>query len=72
MGRWGSDRINENGIRQEELELEYRLIDATAYLGCDVYITGCNYVDSLSYYENCTHAIAYFEKSNRHMEKKRV
>ena len=66
VGRWGSDRIDENGIRQEELELEYRLIDATAYLGCDVYITGCNYVDSLSYYENCTHAIAYFEKLIAH------
>ena len=65
VGRWGSDRIDENGIRQEELELEYRLIDATAYLGCDVYITGCNYVESLSYYENCTHAIAYFEKLHR-------
>lgn len=62
VGRWGSDRIDENGVRKEELELEYRLIDATPFLGCDIYITGCNYVDSLSYYENCTYAIAYFEK----------
>ena len=30
VGRWGSDRINENGIHQEELELEYRLIEVTA------------------------------------------
>lgn len=72
VGRWGSDRIDENGIRQEELELEYRLIDATAYLGCDVYITGCNYVESLSYYENCTHAIAYFEKLIAHGKEKGV
>lgn len=46
VGRWGSDRISKDGIRQEELELEYKLIDATAQLGCDVYITGCNMVGS--------------------------
>ena len=62
MGRWGSDRINKDGIRQEELELEYRLIDAASRLECGVYITGCNYVEELSYYENCSFAIAYFEK----------
>ena len=44
VGRWGSDRICRDGICQEELELEYRLIDATAKLGCGIYITGCNYV----------------------------
>ena len=27
-----------------------------------MYITGCNYVEELSYYENCSFAIAYFEK----------
>ena len=62
MGRWGSDRISKDGIRQEELELEYRLIDAASRLECGVYITGCNYVEELSYYENCSFAIAYFEK----------
>lgn len=62
VGRWGSDRIDAKGIREEELALEYRLIDATAELGCSVYITGCNYVDEISYYENCRYAIAYFER----------
>ena len=62
VGRWGSDRIGKDGICQEELALEYRLIDAAARLGCGVYITGCNYVEELSYYENCTLAISYFEK----------
>ena len=66
VGRWGSNRICQEGICQEELELEYRLIDAAAQLGCDVYITGCNYVEELSYYENCSLAISYFEKLIAH------
>ena len=47
---------------RKELAIEYSLIDAAAELGTGIYITGCNYVDSLSYYENCSFAIAYFEK----------
>ncbi len=62
VGRWGSLRISADGICPDELELERSLIAATSELGCDVYITGCNFVDSLSYYENCGLAIAYFEK----------
>lgn len=72
IGRWGADRIDKNGIRQDELELEYRLIDAAAKLDCGVYITGCNYVDELSYYENIQFAIAYFEKLIAHGKEKNV
>ena len=72
VGRWGSDRICENGICEEELELEYRLVEATAQLGCNVYITGCNYVESLSYFENCKFAIAYFEKLIAYGKEKNV
>ena len=62
IGRWGSDRICKEGICEEEILLEYRLIDAAEKLGCTIYITGCNYVDALYYYENCGLAIAYFKK----------
>lgn len=62
IGRWGCNCIDKDGIIQEELALECRLIESTAYLNCGVYITGCNYIDELSYYENCTLAIQYFEK----------
>lgn len=62
VGRWGSGRICKEGICEEELDLECRLIEATAKVGSDIYITGCNYVDELSYYENCRLAISYFEK----------
>jgi len=72
IGRWGSNRICKEGTCQDELELEYRLIDSAAELGCGVYITGCNYVEELSYYENCGHAIHYFEKLIAHWKEKGV
>lgn len=72
IGRWGSDRICKEGIREEELALECRLIDAAAALGCTIYITGCNYVKELSYYENCGLAISYFEKLIAHGKEKGV
>lgn len=62
VGRWGKDKITTTGIIEEELEIEYRLIEATAALHSEVYITGCNYVEEISYYENCTFAIQYLEK----------
>ena len=62
IGRWGCKRIDANGILSDSLAVEYRLIDAAARLHSEVYITGCNYVDTLSYYENCTLAISLFEK----------
>lgn len=72
VGRWGSSRICKEGICAEELELECRLIEAAAYLNCGVYITGCNFVEGLSYYENCGLAISYFEKLIAYGEQKGV
>ena len=37
VGRWGSDRICKDGIREEERELEYKLIDAASLLECGVF-----------------------------------
>ncbi|MCZ8513212.1 sugar phosphate isomerase/epimerase [Paenibacillus filicis] len=62
VGRWGSDRIGKDGIIEEELDREIRLIQAASELGCKVYVCGCNKVEELSYHENCQLAIAYFSK----------
>ena len=62
IGRWGPDRITIEGPIEQELKTEYRLIDAAARLGTPVYITGCNAVEGLSFYQNCTLAIEYMEK----------
>ena len=62
VGRWGLDRITADGsICAKEQKDEFDLIDMCAELGCPVYITGCNYVDGLSYYQNVSAAIAYFQ-----------
>jgi sugar phosphate isomerase/epimerase len=63
IGRWGSDRIGNDGqIIEEELLRSYQLIDAASYLQCPNFVCGCNYVEGLSYYANCSSAIAYFSK----------
>lgn len=61
MGRWGADKINSKGIINSELENDKKLIKATGELGCPVYNTGCNYVDNLSFFDNCKLAIEYFQ-----------
>ena len=62
VGRWGRDRITADGsICAKEQKDEFDLIDMCAELGCPVYITGCTYVDGLSYYQNVSAAIAYFQ-----------
>lgn len=62
VGRWGRDRITADGsICAKEQKDEFDLIDMCAELGCPVYITGCNYVDGLSYYQNVSAALAYFQ-----------
>lgn len=61
VGRWGRDRINPDGsINKKEQKDEFDLIDLCAYTGCPVYITGCNYVSGLSYFDNISAAIQYF------------
>lgn len=73
IGRWGTDRINENGVlSQDELEISCKLIDAASFLGCPNFVCGCNYLDSLSYYENCTLAISYFSKLIEYSKNKGV
>ncbi|SHE75335.1 Sugar phosphate isomerase/epimerase [Caldanaerobius fijiensis DSM 17918] len=63
IGRWGVDKYTaDKKLIDEELQISYNLIDAASKLGCTVFNTGCNYVESLSYYENCTLAIEFLSK----------
>jgi sugar phosphate isomerase/epimerase len=63
IGRWKTNILDINGdIDHRELEIAYELIDAASYLNCPNYVCGCNFIDTLSYYENCTRAIEFFEK----------
>lgn len=63
IGRWKANVLDESGnINIGELNLAYRLIDAAAELKCPNYVCGCNYIESLSFYENCSRAIELFSK----------
>lgn len=62
IGRWGKDKIQTEGILEEEQALEMKLMDAAKELNCGIYMTGCNYLDDLTYYENCMLAVKYLEK----------
>lgn len=63
VGRWGGVKLLEDGsLNEEEFQADERLILAAEKLGCPIYVTGCNYVEKLSLYENYTVTIRYFEK----------
>ena len=63
IGRWGSNKIDEDGkLIDEELKNSYLLIDACEKLGCKVFNTGVNYVEGFSLYENAGFAIDFLGK----------
>ncbi|WP_105620054.1 sugar phosphate isomerase/epimerase family protein [Vallitalea okinawensis] len=73
IGRWGTDRIDEEGnCIEAELEKSYQLIDACHELDCPVFVCGCNYIKTLTYKKNCEGAINYFQKLIEYGKKKNV
>lgn len=63
VGRWGGNRCQEDGtLSQQELDWSFQLIETAARLGSPVFITGINYVQEKSYYQNITTAIDYFQR----------
>lgn len=62
MGRWGMQRIDDNGeIIPEALHADKCLITAASIIGCPVYNCGVNYTDDKSFFDNCKIAIDYFK-----------
>jgi sugar phosphate isomerase/epimerase len=61
LGRWGTDRISKDGINQAEYEIDAELIEIAHQLGSPVYVTGCNYIDTISYESNLSYAIQYLK-----------
>lgn len=63
MGRWGMERIDENGeIIPEAFQNDINLITAASIIGCPVYNCGVNYTESKSFHDNCEIAIDYLGK----------
>ena len=62
VGRWGAQQIDEKGeIIEDELKTVFAMMDKTADMGCDVFVTGVNYVDAISPYDNLSSAIKYLQ-----------
>ncbi|MBQ6267005.1 MAG: sugar phosphate isomerase/epimerase [Clostridia bacterium] len=60
IGRWGMDRLDENGeILPAALHADQALIDAASIIGCPVFNFGVNAAEKLSFEENCAAAIRY-------------
>lgn len=73
IGRWGSDRIDGEGkIVQSELDAAKKLIDVASLTGCENFICGCNYIEELSFYQNCTSAINFFTEVTEYGKTKGV
>lgn len=72
IGRWGTDRITEQGINQEELNINKNMIDACVTLGSPVYVTGVNYVSSLSETKNMELAVLYLKELNAYATSKNI
>lgn len=73
IGRWGMDRIDENGNPiPEALHHDKNLIDLAGFLSCPVYNVGCNYTKAFSFYENCQIAIRYFSELIAYAKEKGV
>lgn len=63
MGRWGMQRIDDNGeIIPEAFQADKNIIEAASIIGCPVFNCGVNFVEGKSFYENCNIAIDYLGK----------
>ncbi len=63
VGRWGTDKFDENGeIIEEELQGTYMILDVCAKIGCPVFNTGINYDKNISFAANCNRSIEYLGK----------
>lgn len=73
VGRWGTDKIAKDGsIIEEELNGSKTIIDACSEVGCPVFNTGVNYVEELSFLDNCNAATAFLGELVEHGKSKGV
>lgn len=62
-GRWGGERINEDGsINRELMQDDMNIVSAASIFGCPVFNCGVNYIEDKSFYDNCQYAIAYLKE----------
>ncbi len=60
LGRWAENKVGPDGeLLEESLNNTRRLIDIAVELGAPVFITGVNYVEGLSYFDNLNAAVKF-------------
>ncbi len=61
VGRWGTDKLDKQtgAVLADELQGSKTMIDFCAAVGCPVFNTGVNFVDSLSFLDNCNAAAGF-------------
>ncbi len=63
VGRWNLENVNCGGkIDEAQFDKNIRLLNATAEVGCPVFVCGCNYDGDVSIYKNYGVAIEYFSR----------
>ncbi|MBE0700342.1 MAG: sugar phosphate isomerase/epimerase, partial [Acholeplasmataceae bacterium] len=62
IGRWGTIRVNTQGIVEQEFRVNEQLIDACRQLGCPIYTTGVNYVEEMNYEDNIRLTLTYLKR----------
>jgi len=72
VGRWGTDRITKDGVNQDELLVNKKMIDACVSLNAPVFVTGVNYVSELSESQNMTYALAYLNELMTYANDKKI
>jgi len=72
IGRWGIHKIDQYGIIKNELNINLKLIDACTKLGSPIFVTGCNYVESISYERNMEYALSYLKELSQYAKPKGV
>ena len=73
IGRWGMERLDENGgIIPQALQDDKNLIDAASLLGCPVYNCGINKAEGISLFKNYEIAISYFNDLIQYSKGKNV
>ena len=61
MGRWNVAPFKDNQIDGAVLERQHKLIDAAHEIGSPIFVTGCAFDESTTYFRNLTMAVDYFK-----------
>ena len=72
IGRWGTNRIHEFGVNEDELNIDLKMIDACDKLGSPLYVTGVNYVLQLSREDNVKYALTYLKSLMDYANQKKI